>query len=170
VIISLIVAMDDRQGIGHHGSLPWRLSTDMKRFKAITMGHHLIMGRKTYETIGRLLPGRKMIIITRNMAYKADGCLIARSLEEALRLAKEGGETEVLVIGGGEIYRQALPMADRIYLTNVHTQVPADVFFPELIMNDWQETCREEISAGEKDSYPTTFRVLERKRPNAILG
>ena len=166
MIISLIVAMDDRQGIGHHGRLPWRLSTDMKRFKNITMGHHLIMGRKTFETIGRSLPGRKMIVITRNKVYEADGCLMAGSLEEALRFAKEGGEEEVLVIGGGEIYRQALLMADRIYLTNVHTQVPADVFFPELTMGDWEEIRREEVSAGEKDSYPATFRVLERKHPH----
>ena len=162
--------MDDRQGIGHHGSLPWRLSTDMKRFKAITMGHHLIMGRKTFETIGRLLPGRKMIILTRNKAYEAGGCLIARSLEEAFRFAEEGGEEEVLVIGGGEIYQQALPKADRIYLTHVHTQVPADVYFPKFTLDEWQEVRCEEVPAGEKDSYPTTFRVLERKFPNPTQG
>jgi dihydrofolate reductase len=163
LIISLIVAMDERGGIGHHGSLPWRLSTDMKRFKVITMGQPLIMGRKTYETIRRPLPGRTMIIITRNKAYHADGCIIAESLDEALRLAEEGGKGEVLVIGGGEIYRQALPKVDRIYLTTVHAHVPADVFFPELNMDEWKEIRREEVLAGEKDSYPTTFRILERK-------
>jgi dihydrofolate reductase len=162
LIVSLIVAMDEQRGIGHHGSLPWHLSTDMKRFKAITKGHHLIMGRKTYETIRRPLPGRKMIIITRNRLYAAEGCLIADSLDEALRLAEEGGEQEVLVIGGGEIYRQALPIVERIYLTTVHARVPADVFFPELNMEEWREVQRDEVSAGEKDSYPTTFQILER--------
>ncbi len=159
--------MDEQRGIGHHGSLPWRLSTDMKRFKTITMGHHLIMGRKTYETIRRPLPGRTMIIVTRNKAYRADGCTIAESLNEALRLAEENGEVEVLVIGGGEIYRQALPKVERIYLTTVHAHVPADVLFPELNLMEWKETRREEVLAGEKDSYPTTFRILERKQSNA---
>jgi dihydrofolate reductase len=163
LIVSLIVAMDEQRGIGHHGSLPWRLSTDIKRFKTITMGHHLIMGRKTYETIRRPLPGRKMIIITRNRAYEADGCTIVESLDEALRLADENGEGEVLVIGGGEIYRQALPFVNRIYLTTVHAHVLADVFFPELNLDEWKETWREEVPAGEKDTYATTFRVLRRK-------
>jgi dihydrofolate reductase len=170
LIISVIVAMDEQRGIGHHGSLPWRLSTDMKRFKAITMGHHVVMGRKTYETIGRPLPGRTMIIITRNKAYEADGCQIAGSLEEALRIAEEGGEEEVVVIGGGEIYRQALPKVERIYLTIVHALVPADVFFPKWEMEDWVEIRREEVPAGEKDSYTTTFRVLERKQPKLTQG
>jgi len=167
LIISLIVAMDEQGGIGHHGGLPWRLSTDMKRFKAITMGHHLIMGRKTYETIRRPLPGRTMIIITRNKAYHADGCIIAESLDEALRLAEESGEGEVLVIGGGEIYRQALPFVNRIYLTTVHAHVPADVFFPELNLEEWKEIWREEVPAGEKDSYATTFRILKRKQSSS---
>jgi dihydrofolate reductase len=129
VIISMIVAMDEQRGIGHHGGLPWRLSTDMKRFKAITMGHHVIMGRKTYETIGRPLPGRTMIVITRNKAYEANGCLIAGSLD----------------------------------LTTVHAHVPADVFFPELDLKEWHEVHCEDVPAGEKDSFPTTFRILERK-------
>lgn len=159
--------MDEQGGIGHHGSLPWRLSTDMKRFKAITMGHHLIMGRKTYETIRRPLPGRTMIIITRNKAYHADGCIIAESLDDALCLSEESGEDEVLVIGGGEIYRQALPKVDRIYLTTVHAHVPADIFFPEIDLDEWKEIRREDVPAGEKDSYPTTFRELERKQSNA---
>jgi dihydrofolate reductase len=167
LIISLIVAMDEQRGIGHHGGLPWRLSTDMKRFKAITMGHHVIMGRKTYETIGRPLPGRTMIVITRNKVYEANGCLIAGSLDEALRIAEEGGEEEVIVIGGGEIYRQALPMVKKIYLTLVHAHVPADVFFPKLDLKEWREVQREDVPAGEKDSYPTTFRKLVRKQPNS---
>lgn len=162
MILSLIVAMDEQRGIGHHGKLPWRLSTDQKRFKAITMGHHLIMGRKTFETIGRPLPGRTMIILTRNSAYHVDGCLVEKTLESALKLAKDHGETEVFVIGGGEIYAQALPQADRIYLTLVHTQVPADVFFPEVNAAAWRVIETETVPVGEKDSYPSTFQILER--------
>lgn len=162
MIVSLIVAMDELRGIGHHGRLPWRLSTDMQRFKSITMGHHLIMGRKTYESIRRPLPGRMMIVVTRNPAYHPEGCLVAESLDMALRLAKERGETEVLVSGGGEIYAQALPLADRIYLTTVHAHVPADVFFPELNGQAWREAKAEFFPAGDKDSYPTTFRILDR--------
>jgi len=162
VIISLIVAMDEQRGIGHHGHLPWRLSTDQKRFKAITMGHHLVMGRKTFETIGRPLPGRTIIILTRNSAFHADGCIVEKTLDDALKLAKDHGETEVFVIGGGEVYAQAIPMADRIYLTIVHAQVPADVFFPRLEIQKWQEVRSEYIPASSKDSYPTTFSILER--------
>jgi dihydrofolate reductase len=162
VIISLIVAMDEQKGIGHHGRLPWRISSDLRRFKTITMGHHLIMGRRTYETIRRPLPGRTMIIITRNSNYIAEGCFVVSSLDHALRLAKERGETEAIVIGGGEIYAQALPLANRIYMTIVHAQVPADVFFPELDVTEWKEVQLVYTPAGEGDSYPTTFRILER--------
>jgi dihydrofolate reductase len=162
MIISIIVAMDEQRGIGHHGSLPWRLSTDLRRFKAITMGHHLIMGRKTYQSIRRPLPGRTMIVVTRNPAYQPEGCLVVNSLQKGLRLAEENGETEVLVIGGGEIYAQALPLAKRIYLTTVHASVPADVFFPPLDEKTWVERQVDFFPVGEKDAYPTTFRILER--------
>lgn len=154
--------MDENRGIGHHGSLPWRLATDQKRFKAITMGHHLIMGRKTYEAIGRPLPGRTMIILTRNPEFHVEGCLIERKLDDALKLVDMRGENEVFVIGGGEIYAQALPLVDRIYLTLVHARLPADVFFPDLDPETWKVVKSEIIPAGEKDSYPTTFRILER--------
>jgi dihydrofolate reductase len=164
MIVSIIVAMDEQRGIGHHGSLPWRLSTDQRRFKAITMGHHLVMGRKTYESIGRPLPGRIMIVVTRNPAYRPAGCLVVGSVERGLHLAEQQGETEVFVIGGGEVYAKALPLAQRIYLTTVHATVPADVFFPPLDEKAWIEEKVEYIPAGEKDAYPTTFRVLERSK------
>ena len=162
MIISIIVAMDEQRGIGHHGSLPWRLATDLRRFKTITMGHHLIMGRKTYQSIRRPLPGRTMIVVTRNPAYRPEGCLVVKSLHEGLQLAEERGETEALVIGGGEIYAQALPLAKRIYLTTVHASIPADVFFPLLDEEGWIALQVEFIPAGEKDAYPSTFRILER--------
>ncbi|MFN7947002.1 MAG: dihydrofolate reductase [Blastocatellia bacterium] len=163
MIISLIVAMDERRGIGFEGRLSWRLSADLKRFKALTMGHHLIAGRKTYESIGRPLPGRTMIIITRDPAYQAEGCLIAHSVDEALALARSRGETEAFIIGGAEIYAQTLERADRLYLTQVHATVDADVFFPAFDQSAWREQEVSQHEAGEKNQYPSTFKLLVRK-------
>lgn len=163
MIISLIVAMDERRGIGLEGRLPWRLSADLKRFKALTMGHHLIAGRKTYESIGQPLPGRTMIVITRDPDYQAAGCLIAHSVDEALALARSRGETEVFIIGGAAVYARTLERADRLYLTQVHATVDADVFFPAVDASAWRE---QEVSlheAGEKNQYPSTFKLLVRK-------
>ncbi len=113
----MIVAMDEAGGIGKGGGLAWHLSADLKNFKAVTMGHHLIVGRKTYELIGKALPGRTMIIVTHNRIFSAEGCLVTYTLEEALALAEQSGESEVFIGGGGEIFAQALPLAQRIYLT-----------------------------------------------------
>ena len=164
MIISLLVALDEHNGIGKDNRLPWHLSADLKRFKALTMGHHVIMGRKTYESIGRPLPGRVMVIVTRNPEYQADGCLIAYSLEEALDIARQAGESEAFVIGGGQIFAQALPLADRIYLTRVHTVAEADVFFPEFDERDWSIQDVSEVPADEKNQFASTFIVLA-KRP-----
>jgi dihydrofolate reductase len=163
VIVSLIVAMDENRGIGLRNRLPWRLASDLKRFRELTMGHHLIAGRKTYESIGRPLPGRQMIIVTRDRNYRASGCLMVHSPDEAFRLAAERGEREAFVIGGAEIYAQALPQADRLYLTQVHAQVQADVFFPEFAEDEWQEVSRNFHAADEKNQYDFTFRELRRK-------
>lgn len=164
--ISLLAAMEAGGGIGLEGGLPWRLSTDLRRFKALTLGHHLIMGRKTYDSIGRSLPGRTSIVITRQGSLPGcDGatCRLARSLDEALALAQEAGETEVFVIGGGQIFALALPLADRIYLTRVQASVPCDVFFPDLDEADWQVVESSQHPAGEKDDYAHAYQVLERK-------
>ena len=160
MIISLIVAMDEMGGIGKDNRLPWHLSSDLKRFKQLTLGHHLLMGRKTYETIGRPLPGRTTIVITRNPQYQAAGCLVAPSLEEALGLARENGETEAFIAGGGEIFTLALPLADRIYLTRVHAQVEADVFFPPFSLEGWRQIETIEQPADEKNDYPAKFILL----------
>jgi dihydrofolate reductase len=160
--ISLLVAMDENRGIGIENRLPWHLSTDLKRFKTLTMGHCLIMGRKTYESIGRPLAGRTMIVITRNPAYRTNGCLIAHSVEEALNLAENSGESEVFVIGGGEIFLQTVDLADRIYLTLVKSQVIADTSFPEISLSQWLQVKSADYPAGVKDQYPHTYRVLER--------
>ena len=162
MIISLIVAMDERRGIGKLGQLPWRLSSDLKRFRALTMGHHIVVGRKTYESIGKPLPGRHTIVVTRNAGYRPEGCIAAHSLEDAIRVARERGETEAFVCGGAAIYAGALPNADRLYLTLVHASVEADVFFPEIDQQSWVEKESSSHPVDEKNQYPFTFKVLER--------
>ena len=164
MIISLIAAIDQKRGIGKDGKLPWRLSSDLKRFRELTMGHHLIVGRKTFESIGRALPGRHMIIVTRGVGVRPEGCSVTGSVQSALALARERGETEVFVIGGGEIYRQTIDLADRMYLTRVHADVGADVFFPEISSGAWTEIQRVAFPADEKNQYATEFTVLERHR------
>ena len=162
MIISIIVAMDETRGIGVEGRLPWYLPADLKRFKSLTMGHHLIMGRKTFASIGRPLPGRTTIIVTRDQSFQPEGCLVAHSLETALEFARLDLENEVFVIGGAEIFVQAIELADRIYLTQVHSSLPADVYFPEFAAEDWQETESEYYPADENNRYPFTFKILAR--------
>jgi dihydrofolate reductase len=161
VIISLIVAMDEKRGIGMEGKLPWHLPADLRHFKSLTMGHHIIMGRKTYETISRPLPGRTMVVVTRNPAYQAEGCLIAQSLESAIEKARESGEDEVFIIGGSQIFAEALELADRIYLTLVHTITNADVFFPAMEPDHWVEIEAEDHKADNKNQYSLTFKILQ---------
>jgi dihydrofolate reductase len=161
--LSLLVAMDENRGIGIENRLPWHISTDLKRFKKLTMGHNIILGRKTHQSIGKPLPGRRMIVLTRNPAYHADGCSIAHSLDEAITLARVSGESEVFVIGGSEIFSQAIDIADRVYLTLVHTRSDVDVYFPELDDTQWRQIESSFYPAGEKDQYPHTYCVLERK-------
>jgi dihydrofolate reductase len=160
--ISLLVAMDENRGIGIENRLPWHLSTDLKRFKTLTMGHCLVMGRKTYETIGRPLAGRTMIVTTRNHAYQAKGCLIARSVDDALALSESIGESEVFIIGGGDIFSQTIGRADRIYITLVHASLVTDTYFPEIDATEWRELESSDHPAGDEDQYPHTFRILER--------
>jgi dihydrofolate reductase len=164
VIISLIVAMDEKRGIGKNNQLPWSLSDDLKRFKALTMGHHIIMGRKTYESIARLLPGRTMVIVTRNPEYDVAGALVANSLPMALEIAEKSNESEVFIVGGAEIFTEALPLAERIYLTLVHSNVDADVFFPEFDHDDWIEDETSFMDANDKNEYPMSFVDLVKDR------
>jgi dihydrofolate reductase len=157
--------MDERRGIGHEGRLPWRLSTDLKRFRELTMGHHIIVGRKTFESIGKPLPGRSMIVVTRDPDYQAQGCATAHSIAEAIERARAAGETELFICGGAEIYAQTLDVAERIYLTRVHADCDADTFFPEFDRDEWAEASSEPHAADEKNEYPFTFSLLVRKRP-----
>ena len=168
MIISLLAAMDEQDGIGQDNRLPWHLSTDLKRFKALTMGHHILMGRKTYESIGRALPGRVNVIITRSPDYQAEGCVIAHSLREALSIAELAGESEAFVIGGGQIFAQTLPLADRIYLTRVHTVSEADVFFPAFDLQEWVIEASAEYPADDRNQFSSTYLILG-KHPAATL-
>jgi dihydrofolate reductase len=163
VIVSIIAAMDRKRGIGVDNKLPWRLSADLKRFRDLTMGHHIIVGRKTFESIGRPLPGRRMIVVTRNRAYKAEGCDLVHSVEDALNLARERDESEVFICGGAEIYAQSIGIADRMYLTLVEAEVAADIFFPEFDEREWSEPERFYQPADEKNQYPFTFELLVRR-------
>jgi len=163
VIVSIIVAMDEKRGIGAQNRLPWRLSSDLKRFRELTMGHHIIVGRKTFESIGKPLPGRQTIVVTGNSNFEAPGCLIAHSLEEAIALAEERGEQEVFVCGGAAVYAQALPIADRLYLTLVHAETEADTLFPEWEQDKWIERESFHHRADEKNQYSFTFKLLARR-------
>jgi dihydrofolate reductase len=163
VIVSIIAAMDKKRGIGMDNKLPWRLSADLKRFRELTMGHHIIVGRKTFESIGRPLPGRAMIIVTRDRSYKAEGCDVCHSIQEAIELARERGESEVFICGGAEIYAQSLGGADRMYLTFVDAEVAADTFFPEFDEREWSEQESVYQPADEKNQSSFTFKLLLRK-------
>lgn len=160
MIVSLIVAMGENNVIGVNGAMPWRLSADLKRFKRVTMGHPLVIGRKTHNSIGRLLPGRQTIIISRNSQLKIPGAAVVASLEEAIRVA--GKCEELFVAGGGEIYRLALPIAKRIYLTRVAANIPGDTTFPPLNAAEWRLIDQEFHPADERNDHAMTFEVLER--------
>lgn len=140
---SIIVAAAQNNAIGGNNDLLWRIPEDLKRFKALTMGKMCIMGRKTFESIGKALPGRRFVIISRDLSYSVADCTIVSSLEQALALGKT--ESEVMIIGGGEIYRQSLPFTDKVYLTRVLSDFEGDTFFPELPANEWRETAKSEL-------------------------
>jgi dihydrofolate reductase len=144
--ISIIVAIANNRVIGLNNTLPWHLPEDLKRFRALTMGHHIIMGRKTYESLGRLLPGRTTVIVSRQAGYQIDGAKVAGSLQEAIDACD--GDDEVFVIGGAEIYRQALGLADRLYLTEIDAVFAGDAWFPEFDRTEWSECVREQAESG----------------------
>ncbi len=160
--VSLIVAVAANGVIGRDGGLPWRLSTDLRRFKGLTMGHHIVMGRRTWESIGRPLPGRTTVVVTGQRDLQVEGVLIARTPDEALALA--AGDDEVFVVGGAGLYRAFIARADRIYLTRVHAEPDGDTTFPEPDWSDWRRVGAKDHPAGPRDEYPTTFEIWERGR------
>lgn len=160
--LALIVAVSADRVIGRDNDLPWRLPADLKRFKQLTMGHPLIMGRRTHESIGRPLPGRQNIVISRNPAFRADGCLAASSLDDALDRA--GDAEQVFVIGGAALYEAALPRADLIYRTRVEGEFSGDVWFPEFDEQEWELVESESHPAGDSNPHPHVFELLRRRR------
>jgi len=162
--LSAIVAIDKNGVIGKDDDIPWYLPADLKYFKRRTLNHHIIMGRKTFESIGRPLPKRTNIVVTRNPFFVASNCLVAGSLQEAIDLARNNGEDEAFIIGGGTIYEQAMPLIDRLYLTEVDTAVETgEVFFPAVDPAVWFEVSSEAHQPDEKNPHAYTFKVLERK-------
>ncbi len=162
MIVSLIAAMAENRVIGRSNGLPWHLPADLKRFKTLTMGHTVILGRKTFESIGRPLPGRRLVVLTRNARYRPAGVEIAPTLEDALRRA--AGDAEVFIAGGGDVFGQALPLADRLYLTMVHAPVSGDTRFPELPLDQWRLVDDQRHPADERNAHPLSFRRYERIR------
>ena len=162
MIKSIMVARSDNHVIGKNNQLPWRMPADLRYFKQTTMGHYCIMGRKTFESVDNPLPGRTNVIITRQPEYHAEGCLVVHNLEEAFRQGEEQAQEEIFVLGGAEIYKQALDVVDRIYLTEIKTTVDGDTFFPPIDPTRWKEIKREEHSADEKNPYDYAFVVLEK--------
>jgi dihydrofolate reductase len=166
--ISLIAAVTENGVIGRELDMPWKLSTDLKRFKALTMGKPMIMGRKTFISVGeRPLPGRPHIIISRNVDYRPDGVDVVSSLEAALDLAKtkakELGVDEVFVAGGGEIYAQSMPFADRLYMTHIDARIDGDTYFPDIDLERFEKVEETASPAGEKDNYAVTFATYRRR-------
>jgi dihydrofolate reductase len=159
-ILSIIVAMNAQGVIGREGRLPWHLPADLKYFKRITMGQPIVMGRKTHDSIARVLPGRENIVISRNPAYTAPGCTVLHSLA-AVR-AHAAAAAEIMVIGGATLYQAALPLASRIYLTEMQAEVSGDVYFPAWNRQQWREVQREDHPADAANPHPYSFITLER--------
>jgi dihydrofolate reductase len=159
--LSIICAMDQNRLIGNNNALPWHLPADLAFFKQTTLGKPILMGRKTYESIGHPLPGRQNIIITRNAGYQADGCDCCSSIDAALELAS--GHKEVMLIGGASLYQQTLEKAQRLYLTHIHSSFEGDAWFPAFDSKDWLEVWREDHYADEKNKYDFSFMKYSRK-------
>lgn len=160
VRFSIIAAMASNRAIGINNTLPWRLPADLAHFKALTLGHHIIMGRKTYESLGKPLPGRTSVIVTRDRDFSVPGCAVAHTLADAM--AACAGDAEAFFIGGADLYRQALELADRIYLTEVKTEVAGDAWFPEFDRARWLESSRKHCRADEKNGFDYDFVTYDR--------
>jgi dihydrofolate reductase len=172
--VSIIVAVAENGVIGRGGALPWHLPDDLKRFKQLTMGHAVVMGRKTWESIGRPLPGRQMIVVTRQGDYQPEGVKVAGSVDDALAIARTAGDNECFIIGGAEVYRQTLPKADRIYLTIVLAEIEGDTYFPitsdpdsllEKLRRNWVIVESHQHAVDSKHDYAYMFATLHRCEP-----
>ena len=162
MIISTIVAVGHHNVIGHDNQIPWYLPADLKYFKACTTGHHVIMGKNCYLSIGKPLPNRTNVIITRDPFFISTGCVVVHSIKEALQLASENGEEEAFIIGGGQIYHQTSELWDKIYITEVDVKAKGDVFFPKIDPNEWLTVSEKRCHSDEKNEYNYTFKILEK--------
>ncbi len=165
-MITIIAAVAANNALGKNNQLIWHIPADLKRFKKVTSNHHVIMGRKTYESLGKPLPNRTNIIITRNKEYTVEGCVIVNSLQEAIEVAKE--DSNPFILGGAQIYKQALNFANKLDLTLVHHNFEADAFFPEIDLKVWKEISREDFKADEKNSYNYSFVTFIKKQKNEV--
>lgn len=165
MIVSSIVAVAKNNVIGKDNQIPWYLPGDLAYFKRTTLGHHVLMGRNSFRSIGRPLPKRTNVVITRDPYFSAEGVLVAHSIDEALSIAFDNGEKEAFIIGGGSIYRDTLHLWDRLYLTEVDCWPEGDVFFPEIDLKNWKETWEEAHNADEKNEFDYVFKILARVRP-----
>jgi dihydrofolate reductase len=163
MIVSLLLAASENNVIGKDNALPWHLPDDLKYFKNLTWGLPILMGRKTFESIGKPLPGRKSIVITRDKEWEHNGVEVVHSIEEAIEKAEGFGAKEIFVIGGAQIFETALPVASRIYLTRIHHHFDGDVFFPKISEEEWALTSSRFCQADEKNRYDHTYQVWERK-------
>lgn len=165
--VAIIVCAARNGVIGRNGQMPWRMSSDLKHFKALTLGKPVVMGRKTYESIGKALPGRVNIVVTRQVSFTLpDACVLpdlASAIDEARRVAAQTGAPEVMVIGGGEIYAQALPLAERVYMTRLEAEIPGDAAFPAISEKEWSLSSRAPLATTSRDDYPAEVLVYERR-------
>lgn len=161
-ILSAIVAMAENRVIGKNNQLPWHLPADLRHFKQITTGNAIIMGRKTYESIGKPLPNRTNIVISRNLSYRVPGCQVVGSIEEAVEIAEAEKRAEIFIIGGSEVYEQLMPYVEKIYMTIVHQNFEGDAYFPELNSSEWTETEREDHAADAENKVGYSFVTLKR--------
>ncbi|MBI3903586.1 MAG: dihydrofolate reductase [Nitrosomonadales bacterium] len=159
--LAIVVAMAHNRTIGVNNALPWRIPEDLKHFKALTMGHHMIMGRKTFDSIGKPLPGRTTVIVTRNRELKVEGCIVVHTLQDAI--AACAGDNEIFIVGGAELYALALPLTDTLYLTEIQQDVAGDAHFPNFDRNAWQEIAREQRSQSETQPLDYHFVTYSRK-------
>ncbi len=162
MIVSAIVAFAKNQDSGKNNQIPWHLPADLQYFKKTTLYHHILMGRNTYESIGRPLPKRTNIVLSRNLFFIASGCVVVHSLQEGLELAAGNGEKEVFIIGGGHLYQESMPILDRIYATEVDLETEGDTYFPEIDPEKWKVISEKAHKSDGKNKYAYTFKIYER--------
>ena len=162
-MISLIVAASENNAIGKGNAMLWHLPEDLKFFKNTTWGMPIIMGRKTFEAVGKPLPGRTNIIVTSNKEWSAENTITTTNIDDAIKVANDTNSKEIFITGGGEIYRQTLPIAHKVYLTRVHTTIDGDAFFPEMDLNTWEIDFEKHVKSDEKNKFDMTFQTWKRK-------